>query len=192
MSWGIAFPLFAAKNAAENWVPGILELIGMSPYSLDLGEHITSLRCDCCSNAKKRVFGFVCKDGDAHSVYYALLNVTEDKPRVGLTVSVGPWWENTDPAERKWIHADVWPEDDGVHMALRDPQQSDFYPWETGGIPLNPDEARANELIEEIWAVADYIVDADPAISSYLHGADLDVRGREERDAEGAAHSSSC
>lgn len=164
----------------------------MSPYSLELGENITSLQCDCCGNAKKRVFGFICKEGDAHSVYYALLNVTENMPRVGLTVSVGPWWENTNPVERKWIHADVWPEDDGIHMALRDPKQSNFFPWERGGIPLNPDEARASELIEDIWAVADYIVETDPALSSYLQGADLDTRGRKEGDANGTARSCSC
>lgn len=61
----------------------------MNPYTLETGEFIYLLRCDCCNQEKKRVFGFVSKDGDAHSVYYALLNVTEEKPRVGLTVSVG-------------------------------------------------------------------------------------------------------
>lgn len=163
----------------------------MSDYKLELGEYLYRLRCDCCSHAKNRVFGFVSKDGDAHSVYYALLNVTEDRSRVGLTVSVGPWWENTNPSERKWIHADVWSEDDGIHMALRDPQQSNFYPWQRGGVPLNPEEARASELIQEIWAVADFIVDEDPTISSYLQAVDLDVRGREERDADGPAHTCS-
>ncbi len=168
-----------------------LELIRMSAYTLELGEYVYSLRCDCCNNPKKRVFGFVSKDGDAYSVYYALLNVTEDKPRVGLTVSVGPWWENTNPSERQWIHVDVWPEDDGNHMALRDPRQSNFYPWPRGGVPLNPDEARASESIEEIWAIADYIVETDPAVSSYLEAIDLDEQGREERDADGPAHTCS-
>lgn len=163
----------------------------MSQYTLELGEYIYRLRCECCSKSKKRVFGFVKKDSDAHSVYYALLNVTEGKPRVGLTVSVGPWWENTNPSERKWIHAEAWSEDDGIHMALRDPQQSNFYPWPRGGLPLTPDEARASELIEEIWAVADFIVEQDPAVSSYLEGIDLNEQGREERDADGAARSCS-
>ena len=66
----------------------------MSLYTLEAGEYIYRLKCECCGKPKKRVFGFVSKDNDAHAVYYALLNVTEDKPRVGLTVSVGPWWEN--------------------------------------------------------------------------------------------------
>ena len=89
-----------------------LKLPRMNPYQLETGEYIYRLRCDCCDQAKKRVFGFVSKDGEAHSVYYALLNITEDKPRVGLTLSVGPWWGDTNPADRKWIHADVWSEDD--------------------------------------------------------------------------------
>jgi hypothetical protein len=133
------------------------------------------------------LFGFVSKDGDAHSVYYALLNVTEDKPRVGLTVSVGPWWENTSPSERNWLHADVWPEEDGIHMALRDPQQSSFYPWARGGVALNPDEAKASKSIEEIWAGADFIADADPTLSSYLESGEIDAGGRVEQDADTAA-----
>jgi hypothetical protein len=163
----------------------------MSEYTLELGEYIYRLRCECCGNAKKRVFGFVSKDGDARAVYYALLNITEDKPRVGLTLSVGPWWGNTNPLERKWIHAEVWSENDGTHMALRDPQQLNFYPWARGGVPLTPDEARASELIEEIWSVADYVVEEDPAISSFLEEIKLDEQGREEREADGAARSCS-
>jgi hypothetical protein len=160
----------------------------MNPYTLETGEYIYRLQCACCNQAKKRVFGFVSKDGDAHSVYYALLNITEEKPRVGLTLSVGPWWGDTSPSDRKWIHAEVWPEDDGTHMALRDPQQSNFYPWARGGIPLMPDEARASESIQEIWDIADYIVETDPAISSYLDGSDPDATGREARDADGVAN----
>lgn len=163
----------------------------MSEYTLELDEYIYRLECACRSKAKKRVFGFISKDGDAHSVYYALLNVTEEKPRVGLTVSVGPWWDNTNPSERRWIHAEAWSEDDGIHMALREPQQSNFYPWSRGGVPLTPDDARASELIDEIWAVADYIVQEDPAVSSYLEGLNLDERGREERHAGGSARTCS-
>jgi hypothetical protein len=165
-----------------------LKLSRMNPYQLETGEYIYRLRCDCCDQAKKRVLGFVSKDGEAHSVYYALLNITEDKPRVGLTLSVGPWWGDTNPADRKWIHADVWSEDDGIHMALRHPQQSNFFPWTRGGTALTPDEARASEEIEEMWAVADYVVETDPAISSYLDGSELDVTGREAKDADGAAN----
>jgi hypothetical protein len=66
-------------------------------------------------------------------------------------------------------------------MALRNPQQSNFFPWTRGGTPLTPDEARASEEIEEMWAVADYVVETDPAISSYLDGSELDVTGVKQK-----------
>ena len=160
----------------------------MSTYTLEVGEYIYSLQCECCGYAKKRVFGFVTKDGDAHAVYYALLNVTEHKPRVGLTVSVGPWWDNTNPSERKWMHVEVSPGEDEIQMNIRDPQQSNFFPWTRGGVPLNPGEAKTNDSMPEIWAVADFIVEADPAVSSYLQSEELNEQGREARDAEGSAN----
>jgi hypothetical protein len=160
----------------------------MSAYTLELGEYLWRLKCECCGETKKRIFGFVSRDGDAHAVYYALLNVTEEKPRVGLTVSVGPWWGDTNPSERKWIHAEVWPDEDGIHMSVREPQQSNFYPWPKGGVAMDAEEAKKSDAMQEIWAVADFIVEEDPAISSYLRSAELDERGREERDADGASH----
>jgi hypothetical protein len=161
----------------------------MSEYTLETGEYIYSLKCECCGHTKKRVFGFVSKDGDAHAVYYALLNVTEDKPRVGLTVSVGPWWGDTDPSERRWIHAEVSTEDDEIQINVRDPQQSNFFPWSRGGVPLNPDEAKNSDWMPEIWAVADFILEADATVSSYLQGQELNEQGRKPRDAESPAGS---
>ena len=79
----------------------------MSDLSLETGEDVVRVKCECCGNEKKRVWGFVSNSGDAHAVYYALLNVTENSPRVGLTVSIGPWWEDTEPSQRSWCHVDI-------------------------------------------------------------------------------------
>jgi hypothetical protein len=160
----------------------------MSPYTLEIGEYIYRLRCECCGQRKKRVWGFISKDGDAHAVYYALLNVEDKRPRVGLTLSVGPWWDGTQPSQRSWLHLEVWPEDDGVHMSIREPQQSNFYPWEKGGTPLNREDAKSSYVIEEIWSVADFIIMTDMAVSSYLDANSVDSEGRQERDANTSMH----
>ncbi len=131
---------------------------------------------------KNRVWGFVSKDGDVRAVYYALLNVQEEHPRVGLTLSVGPWWDGTEPSQRTWIHLNIWPDENGTRMNIRDPKESNFYPWEKGGAPLSREEAKVNAAIEEIWSVADFIIGADEAISSYLEGNGVNPVGREARD----------
>jgi len=156
----------------------------MSVYSLETGEYLYRLTCECCGEDKNRVWGFVSKHGDAHAIYYALLNVTEKEPRVGLTLSVGPWWDGTEPAQRSWVHLEVWSEDDGIHMNIRDPKESNFYPWEKGGKGMTREEAKMSSSIEEIWAVADFIVDADPAVSSYLDHKPIITEGREVRQGD--------
>jgi|GEM_PF-2336990 hypothetical protein len=161
----------------------------MGSYALETGQYIYRLTCECCLTQKDRVWGFVSKEGDSHAVYYALLNLEERCPRVGLTLSVGPWWEGTEPSQRVWLHVDVCTGERGIEMGIRDPKESNFYPWEKGGTPLNREEALASSAIEEIWAVADFIVATDVAVSSYLSGKGVDEKGREPRKADQASHS---
>jgi len=70
-------------------------------------------------NRKEPCLGFVSKNGDAHDVYYALLNLGEKIPRVGLTLSVGPWWEGTEPSQRVWLHVYVCAGEHGIEMGIR-------------------------------------------------------------------------
>jgi hypothetical protein len=156
----------------------------MSVYTLEIGEYVYRLTCECCGTEKNRVWGFVNKDGHAHAVYYALLNVTEENPRMGLTLSVGPWWDGTDASQRAWLHLNVWSETDGIHMNIRDPKESNFYPWERGGACLTREEAKSSSAIQEIWAVTDFIVGSDRAVSSYLDRSNVAIDGREMRQAD--------
>jgi hypothetical protein len=153
----------------------------MSDYSLDPGEYVYRLTCTCCGKEKNRVWGFVSKNNDAHAVYYALLNVEEKAPRLGLTLSVGPWWDGTEPLQRAWVHLNTWSDENGIQMNVRDPKESNLYPWEKGGEPLNREQAQVSTVIEEIWSVADFVVAEDVAISSYLRGNGVDPIGREVR-----------
>jgi len=58
-----------------------------------------------------------------------------------------------------------------------------------GGTPLSPEQASANGMTDEIQAVANFIAEADPAISSYLGGAAVNTVGRQPRDADHPQHS---
>jgi hypothetical protein len=156
----------------------------MSDFSLETGEDVVCVKCECYGNEKKRVWGFVSKSGDAHAVYYALLNVTEDSPRVGLTVSIGPWWKDTEPSQRSWSHIDIRTESDKFQFVIRDAKESNFYPWEMGGAPLSPEQVAANGMTDEIQSVTKFIVQTDPAISSYLDEIEVNTVGRQPREAE--------
>ncbi len=58
-------------------------------------------------------------------------------------------------------------------MNIRDPKESNFYPWEKGGTGVTREEAKLSSVIQEIWSVADFVVDTDPAVCSYLDGNDI-------------------
>jgi hypothetical protein len=134
---------------------------------------------------KRTVYGVLFPNrGDAHAVDYALLNVTEEFPRVGLTLSVGPWWDETEPSQRSWVDIDIRAEGDKNQLAIRNPRESNFYPWAKGGAPLSPEQAGTSTAIEEIRSVAKYIVETDVAVSSYLSGAADNLAGRERRAAD--------
>jgi hypothetical protein len=63
------------------------------------------------------------------------------------------------------------------------------HPWEKGGKSLNPEQAAATGMTDEIQMVSKFILQTDPAISSYLDGMQLNTIGRQLRDADGPQRS---
>lgn len=61
----------------------------MSKLSLELGEQIADIGCSYCGGKHKSAYGFISKDGDAYSLYYATLHTGHQEPSVGLTLSAG-------------------------------------------------------------------------------------------------------
>ncbi len=160
----------------------------MGNYTLETGKYIYRLTREGCSTEKSCVWGFVSRDGDAHAVYYAVLNLGEKCPRLGLTLSVGSWRDGTEPNQRVWLHVNVCARERGIETGVHDPKESNLYPWEKGGKPLRREEALASSAIEEIWSAVDFIVATDVAISSYLSGKVVDSEGRARRNADQTLH----
>lgn len=156
----------------------------MGDYNLVIGKVLYRVTCECCGIQKNRVWGLVCKGRDVHAVYYALLNTTEDTPRVGLTLAVGPSWGGPESSKRIWVHTEVRAEGQKPQFVIRNPPDSNFSPWEKGGTPLSPEQARVNEATQEIRELANFVVQTDAAISSYLARGIVDPAGREQRDTD--------
>lgn len=156
-------------------------LIRDADYKLKLGPYVINLTCECCNKPVKRVWGFMNKDGRAYAVYYALLAGHEDdERRVGLTVSVGKWWED-DPASvvsRHWCHMQARTQAGKAVLRVEEPAESNQYPWPGGGQPMTREEMLASDLRDEFFAVADFVNVEDPAINTYLLGEEVSIRGR--------------
>jgi hypothetical protein len=63
-------------------------------------------------------------------------------------------------------------------MSVRDPRDSNVYPWSLGGKPLSREDALADEKIGEFWNVADFVAEKDSTLNSYLNGARVDLGPR--------------
>jgi len=145
-------------------------------FSLELGDNVSNFTCNCCGEKFKSVCGFIKKDDDAYSVYFATLHTGHKEIMVGLTISIGKWWDDTALDERHWTFLTVTPSETTFDMRVEEPDGSRHADFKPLGIALSRDEASG--LTDDFFAVADYIVVEDPAVSSYLKGREVNISGR--------------
>jgi hypothetical protein len=150
-------------------------------FSLELGEEVAKITCDCCGKPFKSVCGFIKRDDWAYSVYFATLQTGHEHISMGLTVSLGKWWDDSEDsiAQREWVYLVVWPSEDGsgFEMRIDDPDSSRHATATFLGHKLLPEQARESPLREDFFAVADFVLENDPAVRSYLYGQEINISG---------------
>lgn len=101
---------------------------------------------------------------------------------VGLTVSVGKWWDCSDESvtQREWVYMHVWPFESGsgFEVRLEDPDSSRHADSKILGRKLQPEQAQSYPPFDEFFAASDFIIDNDPAVLSYLSGEEINIAGR--------------
>jgi hypothetical protein len=149
-------------------------------FTLELGPEVANLTCDHCGKPFQSVCGFISKDDWAYSVYFAALQTGHDAIEVGLSLSIGKWWENSAVEERSWVYLRVWPSESGsgFEMRVEEPEGSRHVDSKILGKKLSCDEARQSPLLNDFFAVADFAIDNDPAVLSYLSGKEINIAGR--------------
>jgi len=148
--------------------------------SLELGPEVANLACDHCGKTLKSVHGYIKKDDWAYSVYFATLQTGHDDIEAGLSISIGKWWDDSAVDERSWVYMRVWPSESGSGFEIRveEPEASRHVNSKILGRKLTRDEARQSPLLNDFFAVADYAIDNDPALLSYLSGQETNIAGR--------------
>lgn len=156
-------------------------------FSLELGDEVSNKICHCCGERYKSVVGFIKQDNEAYAVYFATLQTGRPDITVGLTVSIGKWWDDTALDERHWIYLTVRPSPENFNMRIDEPNCSPHLNFKPLGIALTRQEALASSLRGEFFAVADYIVPEDPAVNSYQMGKVVSKARRKPLVAKGMA-----
>ena len=151
-------------------------------FSLELGSEVAKLECECCGKSFKSVNGFIKKDDWAYSAYFATLQTGHDEIAVGLSVSIGKWWDDSRAAvrQREWVYMRVWPSEtgSGFEVRLEEPDSSRHANSKILGEKLTPEKARKHPRLDDFFAVSDFIIDNDPAVLSYLSGEEVNIAGR--------------
>jgi len=147
-------------------------------FSLELGKEISNKACSCRGKQYKSIVGFIKRDKDADAVYFASLQTGHKDIAVGLTVSIGKWWDDSALNERHWIYLTVIPSPTNFNMKIEEPNSSPHVNFKPLGIALSRSEALSSDLKGDFFDVADYIVLEDPAVNSYLMGQEVNIRGR--------------
>ena len=147
-------------------------------FSLELAEDVASITCSHCGKQLTSVCGFITRDGNAYSTYFALLHTGHDEIVALLTISIGKWWDDEALNERHWVALTVKPSETQFNMRIEEPEKSRHVNWKPLGIPMTRDEALASSLRKAFFEIADYIVEQDPAVNSYLNERELNISRR--------------
>ena len=151
-------------------------------FSLELGSEVANLTCDCCGKLFKSVCGLSRRIDWAYSAYFATLQTGHGEIGVGLTVSIGKWWDDSEEGiqQREWAYMRVWPSESGsgFEVRLEDPDLSRHTNSKMLGRKLTPERAQQSPDLDEFFAISDFVIDNDPAVLSYLSGEEL--KSREE------------
>jgi hypothetical protein len=153
----------------------------MTAYDIEFNDKVQSFRCPHCGEESMTVWGWLSKDNAAHAVYFANLMTGHQEISARLTISIGGWGEEDNLAKRKWIFVEARPIPGSYEMMVREPEESLYNGKPFLGVPLPRSEALASDLLQEFFAVADYIAFHDPAVKSYLLGVPVSSEGRKAR-----------
>ncbi len=133
-----------------------------SGFSLELGPEVANITCGHCGKPFKSVHGYIKKDDWAYSIYFATLQSGHDDIGVGLSISIGKWWDDSAVNERNWVYMRVWPSESGsgFDMRVEEPEASRHVNFRNLGNKLTCDEALKSPLLNDFFAVAGYAGDS--------------------------------
>jgi hypothetical protein len=124
--------------------------------------------------------GFVRGDGLPYSMYYAVLHNNREHDFVRLSISMGHGWQTRDENDRLALCMDVTSRGEECVISVQDQSASPQQDFHAFGKWLDRDDAREHPALPDFISLANFIIQHDPALSSYLAGSDIDWAGRKK------------
>ncbi len=138
-------------------------------YRVEPGEVVAAGVCSCCGRAQRSTFGFVHSGDETVAFYYALLEPSHRAGRaVTLTVSIGDWGHEADPATRTAATLRARRDRGDIEMTLAEPAESPYRDRAVLGRMLGAGEVTTSVLCEQIIEISESIVLEDPEVNEHL------------------------
>jgi hypothetical protein len=137
--------------------------------TLEAGDDVREHRCGHCQQIYRSTFGFIYRDGDAYAVYHAALYARHPDRRVILAITVADdWSEDATPADRISMSLRVSLVDGSLALTVVNRNESPWAATSTHSGLLDRAAALEHPQIEDIFHVADHIVEQDPTVKAHL------------------------
>jgi hypothetical protein len=160
-----------------GWVIAVCAVAGLGTASEDCeGTQVIEIelteptlhQCDCCGKTTTTLVRFVRKDGDAHAVYYASFAEGHSERGASAVVSIGPWGEGADPADRAAFALRLWDDQGNFNVTVIDNSDSPWAGKPFLGAPLSREEAMRHPLLPEVFHITDHMfLDDKPLIGFF-------------------------
>ena len=140
----------------------------MTQYLIEIGENENSAICKFCGKPSSTGHGFVYKDGDAYSVYYAAWCKAHTDRKVNLAIAIGEWDDASSSDDRTCFGLEVYESEDEIQFRVSEPDRSPWPNTDLLGQMLSRDTALKHHLLKEVYLIAGEVTKHHPAINSYL------------------------
>ncbi|HEY3080287.1 MAG TPA: hypothetical protein VGM69_10305 [Chloroflexota bacterium] len=134
---------------------------------LEIADRVDRLVCEECGGTYQRVYGTVYDDGRRAALYSADLHEEAHDGRVLLVIGAdGP--DKTDGRPGQAVVIGVWSTESEFQMMIQD---RSAFPHEDGlalGRILDREEALRSPAKDELFHIADHIVQDDPRVRDHL------------------------
>lgn len=137
-----------------------------SVLTLELGPEDPPTKCVCCGKTSRIVHGFVYRNGDAYSVYYA--GWSEGHPDRGVTmaIAIGEWAEGSSASERVSMGLEARATETQIQFTVLNPEQSPWHKMDLLGEMLSREQALKHPALKEIFEVAEHVVRDDARVKT--------------------------
>jgi hypothetical protein len=137
--------------------------------TLELGENIDPVVCDCCGSPIHRVYGFVYRSGDAYSMYHASWLPAHAARGANVALQFGDWSQAAGPADRYRVGLEIRTTSDEYQFAFLNPEDSAWR--ESNEVQmLRRDEALAHPDRNEFLHVAELVLFGDSRLKAEVDG----------------------